>query len=118
VLAREFRERQNRPGGEVPTNNLFAHEIEHVCVALHQSGGHLQQFCAQFGGGQARGFPAHHGDARSKGAHAFVDAVGLAVDDVDIAIVYAERVGADLRDDGLDALSERGDAGDDFDRTI
>ena len=47
-----------------------------------------------------------------------VDAVGLAVDDLDIAVVYAKRVGADLRHRRFHALADRGDAGDDLDRTV
>ena len=37
------------------------------------------------------------------------------MDDADTAIIGAERLGADLRHDGLEALADRGAAGDDFD---
>ena len=49
-------------------------------------------------------------------ADAVSDAVGLAVDDAAAPVVDAERVGGDLRHDGLETLAERGAAGDDFDR--
>ena len=57
----------------------------------------------------------HHGDPRGEGAHAEIDAVGPAVGDAHAGIVDAERIGADLRHHGLDALPDRGRAGDDLD---
>ena len=42
--------------------------------------------------------------------------VGLAVNDPHAAVIDAERLGADLRHGGLEALAERGAAGDQLDR--
>ena len=47
---------------------------------------------------------------------AVIDQVGVAMDDPHLAIIDAERLGADLRHRGLEALAERGAAGDQFDR--
>ena len=66
----------------------------------------------------AGGLAAHHRDARGKRAHAFVDAVGLPVHDLDAGIVDAERLGADLRHHRLDALADRGDAGNHLDGAV
>ena len=44
-----------------------------------------------------------------------LDPVGAAVHDPHAAIIDAERLGADLRDHGLEALSDRSAAGDDLD---
>ena len=49
-------------------------------------------------------------------ADAVFDPVGAALDHAHPAVIDAERVGADLRDDGLEALAERRAAGDDLDR--
>ena len=48
------------------------------------------------------------------GADAERDLVGLPVDHADLAVVNAERFGANLRDHGFEALSDRGAAGDDL----
>ena len=50
------------------------------------------------------------------GTDAKRDPVGLPVDDAYAAVVDAERLRADLRDHGLEPLSDRRAAGDDLDR--
>ena len=57
----------------------------------------------------------HHGRARGMRADAERDAVGLPVNHAAAPVIDAERVGGDLRHDGLKALAERGAAGDDLD---
>ena len=44
------------------------------------------------------------------------DPVGLAVGDAHAPVIDAQRLGADLRHHGLEALAERGAAGDQLDR--
>src|ERR1700722_19710626 len=56
----------------------------------------------------------HHGGARGMRANAESDAVGLAVDNAAALIIDTERIGGDLRHDGLKALAERGAASDDL----
>ena len=68
-----------------------------------------------FSGREARRLAGHDGHARGEGPHAIGDLVGLAVHDPDAPIVDAQRIGANLRDHGLDALPDRGRAGDDLD---
>ena len=83
-----------------------------VCIS---SAAAPSALCAQLHRRQPRRLAAHDGDARGERAHAARDAVGLAVHDTDAGVVDAERIGADLRDHRLDALADRGDAGDDLD---
>src|SRR6185295_11932840 len=59
----------------------------------------------------------HHGDARGKGAHPECDTVGAAVLDPHAPVVDAERIRADLRHHGLDALAEGCRTGHDLDET-
>ena len=82
---------------------------------LHQLGGGGERLVAQLDRREPRRLAAHHRHARGEGAHASVDAVGLAVRHAHIGVMDAERVGADLRHRGFDALADRGHAGDDFD---
>ena len=109
------RHRRSRRAG---AHDLAVDDVERGGRGLHQLGGGLQGQRAQFRRGKARGFAAHHGDARGKSAHASVDAVGLPVHDADGAVIDAERIGADLRHRRLHALAERGDAGDHFDGAV
>src|SRR6185437_2057216 len=48
-------------------------------------------------------------------ADAVIDAIGLAVDDADAAVIDAERFRRDLRHHRLEALAERGAAGHELD---
>src|SRR6185437_16300431 len=93
-------------------------DVELVCRGLHQLGRGFQRRMAQLPRRHARGLAAHHGDTRGEGAHAAGDAVGLAVHDVDGLVGGAERLGTDLRHHGLDALADRGVAGDDLDAVL
>ena len=51
-------------------------------------------------------------------ANAVFDTVGAAVHDPHAAIVGAERLGTNLRDNGFKALPHRGAAGNDLDLTV
>src|SRR5437763_9470842 len=65
------------------------------------------------------GGAAHHDAARRKGAEAFLHVVGRAVEHAADAIHrHAERVGRDLREDGLEALAVGRRAGVDGERSI
>ena len=74
---------------------------------LQQFGGGLDRLVAQRGRREPRRLAGHDGDARGERADAALDAVGLAVDDAHLPVIDAERIGADLREHGLDALADR-----------
>ena len=78
---------------------------------LQEFGGDFDGFGPHRAGGDPRRLAGHDRDARSKGAEPILDAVGAAVGHADFVVVNAKCVGADLRDDGLDALSNRGRTG-------
>ena len=111
--AGDFAKRHRRAAADA--DHFAVDDVELVGAGLHQLRGVVQRLVAQFGRGKPRGLAAHDGDARRESAHAFVDAVGLAVDDIDGGVVDAERVGADLGDHGFHTLTDRRDAGNHFD---
>jgi hypothetical protein len=57
----------------------------------------------------------HDGRARGVRTDSVSDAIGLAVSDAHAAVVDAQSLGAYLRHHGLEALAERGTAGDELD---
>ena len=85
---------------------------------LQQARRRFQQDRAHAARRLERGIAGHHRDAGGARTLAAGDTVGLAVGNGDAGIVDAERLSADLGDHRLDALADRGDAGDDLDRSV
>ena len=85
---------------------------------MQQLRGRLDRFRPESERGHPRRFAGHHRDPRRERAHAVLDAVSLAVDDADAAVIDAKRLGADLRDHRFNALTDRGGAADDFHRAV
>ena len=105
---------------EGPAPAILAHDfavddVERVGRGLQQFGGGFERLLAHVQRRDMRRRRRHHRGARGVRADAEGDAVGLAVDHAAVLVIDAERVGGDLRHDGLEALAERGAAGDDFD---
>ena len=84
---------------------------DHARVSLKERRGDVDELARAARSPPCERRSGHDGGARGEGAHAVADAVGLAVDDADRRERRGKGVGADLGDDGLDALPERGGAG-------
>ena len=114
--ARQFAERHRRAAAGA--HDLAVDDIEIGGARLHELGGSGKRLVAQLHCRKPCRLATHHGDARGEGAHALVDAVGLAVDDAHADVIDAKRVGADLRHRRLHALADRGDAGNHLDGAV
>ena len=106
------------PEAVTGAHDFAVDNVQIVSAGLHQFGGELQRLATQLGGSQPRCLTAHHRHARGECAEAFVYAVGLAVYDINCLVIDAERIGADLRHRGFDALTDGSDAGDELDIAI
>ncbi len=111
----DLAEAHRRPGRPILAHHLAVDDVERVGRRLHQLGRHLDRLGAQLQRGVVGGRRRHHGGARGMRADAELDAVGLAVGDAHAPVVDAQHLGADLRHHGLEALAERGAAGDELD---
>ena len=106
-LAREFCERHRRPGETGPTNNFAVDDVEHVCVGLHQFGGDLEHALRAVWSAARRVASPHITVTREANAP-----MPLSMRSVwpwitlILRVIDAERVGADLRDHGFDALAD------------
>ena len=112
----DLAEAHRRPRGPILAHHLAVDDVERVGRRLHQLGRHLDRFRPQLDGAVVGGGCRHHGRARGMRADAVGDAVGLAVGHAHAPVVDAQNLGADLRHHGLEALAERGAAGDELDR--
>ena len=110
-FAEAHRRRRRRDRFEPPRPSTMSSTSAGACII---SAATSSAFCADLERRVVRGRRGHHGGARGMRADAKGDLVGLAVDDADAAVVDAERLRADLRDHGLEALAERRAAGDDL----
>ena len=75
-------------------------------VDLELGGGHLEHHLARLAGGHDDGVADAVGAAAGEGAHAVRAGVGVGGVDHHALVGDAERLGGDLRADGLDALAE------------
>ena len=110
----EFERQRTRNGAEtdrgarrrIAAHHFTVHDVELLGRRLQQFGRHFDRFGPDRGRRKARRLAGHHCDAGSESAHAFFDFIRLPMGDADLAIVDAQRFGADLRDHGLHALAD------------
>src|SRR5258706_12210706 len=106
LLMRDLAKRDGGPRFLSAPHDNAVDDVEGARGCLQQLGSERRHFGAQIERAVMSRASRHHRGARGVRADAIGDAVGLAVDHRNAAIVDAERVGADLRHHGLEALPQ------------
>src|SRR5262249_36938672 len=76
---------------------------------------HIERLGTHLVRGYGRSIRRHHGRARRMRTNAILDAVRAPMYDPHAAIIHAERLGTDLRNNRFEALAQRSASGDDLD---
>ncbi len=108
----DLAERHRGPGRCSLAHDLAVDHLERGGGLLQELRRHLDRLGPHVDRGEARRLAGHDRHPRGEGALPERDAVGAAMHHPHAPIIDPERVGADLRNDGLDPLPDRGRAGD------
>ena len=112
----DLRQADRSPAGPVAMHYDTVDDVKLVWCRLEQRGRDVQRFGPDFKRRRMRRAARHDRGAGSVGADAILDAVGLSRHDPHLAVVHADRAGADLRHRRGEALADRRAAGHQLDR--